>query len=179
MRVIQKIDAVHQTVLSICNSIGSALIFMLMVLIVWDVLGRVLFNIPLKGTPELVANSIIIITFLQIPFVLYKKRHIRSTMIYDQLPVATRHGIDIAVSVVGIVLFSLLITSSWGKFVVSISIGEFEGEGALRVPAAPGRFALIFGSALMILEFAFFIVRVLTGTDAIAEQENLEEGGLS
>lgn len=165
-----KLDTLHRGLLSVANSIGSAWIFVLMAIIVWDVGGRVFFNIPLKGTPELVSNSIIIITFLQIPYVMYKKQHLRSTMLYDTMPRLARDGIDIAASVVGIVLFSWLITSGWDHFVVSVRIGEFEGEGALRVPTAPGRFALIFGSALMIMELAFSIARILLRQNTTKEE---------
>ncbi len=163
MRLFSKLDALHRGFLSVANSIGSAWIFVLMAIIVWDVVGRVIFNAPLKGTPELVSNSIIIITFLQIPYVLHKKQHLRSTMLFDRLPTPARNLIDVAIAIVGIALFLLLITSSWGHFVVAVRIGEFEGEGALRVPTAPGRFALIFGSTLMIMEFAFSILRIVLG----------------
>ncbi len=163
MRIFRKLDAFHQGVLSIANSVGSAWIFVLMTIIVWDVAGRLLFNTPFQGTPELVSNSIIIITFLQIPFVMFKKQHVRSTILYDRFPRPVCNGIDIVIAVVGIILFLLLITSGWDHFVVAVQIGEFEGEGALRVPTAPGRFALIFGSALMILEFIFSVLRTLLG----------------
>jgi len=171
MRAFQKLDSIHQKILSIANSIGSAWIFVLMAIIVWDVGGRVLFNAPLQGTPEIVSNSIIIITFLQIPFVMFKKQHVRSTILYDHLPRVARDGIDIVISTVGIVLFFWLITSGWNHFVVAIQIGEFEGEGALRVPTAPGRFALILGSALMILELAFSILRVFLARGSACEAE--------
>ena len=171
MRIFQRLDSLHQGILSIANSLGSAWIFVLMAIIVWDVGGRVLFNTPLQGTPELVSNSIIIITFLQIPFVMFKKQHVRSTILFDHLPAKLRQAIDIGISLVGIVLFYWLITAGWNHFIVALQIGEFEGEGALRVPAAPGRFALILGSALMIMEFIFSILRIFLSpqTDDDAE----------
>ncbi len=161
MRFYQKLAAIHQVILSVANTIGSAWIFVLMGIIVWDVAGRVFFNQPLQGTPELVSNSIITITFLQIPFVMYKKQHVRSTVLYSRFPESVQQMIDIVISIVGIVLFYWLITSGWKHFIVALEIGEFEGEGALRVPTAPARFALILGSALMILELGFTILRIV------------------
>lgn len=165
MKIFVTLDRLHKGVLSISNSIGTAWIFILMAIIVCDIAGRTILDFPLQGTPEIVSNSIIIITFLQIPFVMHKKQHVRSTVLFDRFPKLIRDGIDIAISVVGIVLFFWLITSGWNHFVVALEIGEFEGEGALRVPTAPGRFALIFGSALMISEFTFAILRKFFASD--------------
>ena len=39
------------------------------------------------------------------------------------------------------------------------AVGEYEGEGALRVPTAPIRTIIMFGSVIMILQF----VRIIFG----------------
>lgn len=135
------------------NGIASAWIFVLMALIAIDVFGRVFLNAPFKGTPELISNSIIIITFLELPYVLMKGGHVRSTMIYDKLGSKGQDIIDILASVVGIIVFVLLIKSSMNDFVNALLIGEFEGEGALRVPTSPARFILLLGSVFMIVEY--------------------------
>jgi len=48
------------------NSVGTAWIFALMVLINVDVLARYLFNAPIQGVAEVVELSIVGIVFLQI-----------------------------------------------------------------------------------------------------------------
>src|SRR3712207_9106708 len=45
--------------------LASFLAFLLTFVVVADVAGRVMFNSPLKGTPELVSSSIVIICYLQ------------------------------------------------------------------------------------------------------------------
>jgi TRAP-type C4-dicarboxylate transport system permease small subunit len=52
--------------LLLLNSIGTIWIFLLMVVIVTDVIGRTVFTRPLPGVPELVSLSIVGIVFLQI-----------------------------------------------------------------------------------------------------------------
>ena len=47
---------------------AAILAFMLCFLVVADVSGRVLFNSPIKGTPEIISLSIVIICFLQCGF---------------------------------------------------------------------------------------------------------------
>ena len=48
--------------------LAAFLAFVLCFLVVADVLGRVLFNSPVKGTPEIVSTSIVVICFLQAGF---------------------------------------------------------------------------------------------------------------
>src|SRR5256885_16087680 len=55
-----------ESLLPVLNSIGTAWIFVLMVVINIDVIGRTLFTKPLPGVPELVRLSIVAIVFLQI-----------------------------------------------------------------------------------------------------------------
>jgi TRAP-type C4-dicarboxylate transport system permease small subunit len=137
------------------DGIASAWIFVLMMLIAIDVFGRVFFNMPFKGTPELISNSIIIITFLELPYVLMKDRHVRSTMMYDKLGPAGKDVIDLLASLVGMLVFILLIKSSLNDFIKAVKIGEFEGEGALRVPTSPARFIMIAGSVFMVLQYLY------------------------
>ena len=48
-----------ETVISVMNSIGTAWVFVLLVIINLDIGGRALFNHPLRGVPEIVALSIV------------------------------------------------------------------------------------------------------------------------
>ena len=174
--IFRKLDSIHNKILAVFNGVGSFWIFILMAVIVVDVLGRVCIGKPLQGTPEIVSNSIIAITFLQIPYVMLKKQHVRSTIFYDKLSSKGKDYLDIAVSLLGIALFIMLIISSWDHFITAIKIGEFEGEGALRVPTAPTRFILILGSFFMILEYIMNIFRILTHNKSIEKED--EEASL-
>ena len=55
-----------ETLLSGLNSIGTLWIFLLMVVISIDVIGRTAFNAPLPGVLELVRLSIVGIVFIQL-----------------------------------------------------------------------------------------------------------------
>ena len=136
------------------HGISSSWLFFLMMLITVDVLSRLFFNKPLRGTPELVRFSLVIIAFLQLPYVLWKDTHVRSTVFYDKVGPMGKDIIDILAAVIGIVVFVMLIRSSINPFLQSIRVGEFEGEGALRIPATPARAFLIAGSGFMVLQLA-------------------------
>lgn len=147
----------YSKLLSACNAIGSLWIFVLMLVIIVDVGGRIFFNHPMQGTPEIVANSIIAIAFLQIGYVLMIGKHVRSTVFYDRFPEKVREIFDIIACILGIILFIFLVKTSFHEFVHAFTTGEFEGEGALRVPTSPARFAIFFGSALMLGQYFFNI----------------------
>ena len=62
----------------------------LAVLIFADVTGRGLFNRPIPGTKELLQNSIVAITFLQLPLAIYSGSMLRTSIFADAIPPAGR-----------------------------------------------------------------------------------------
>lgn len=152
-------------VCSALNQIGSYWVIGLMLIIVVDVLGRVFFNSPLRGTPEIVKNSIVGIAFFQIAFALLKQRHVRATIVYNRVSPRAASFIDIFSYLLGLILFIGVIVSSWRVTGVAFSLLEYEGEGALRVPTYPVRAIVILGSflvALQCLRLLIIKVRSLT-----------------
>jgi TRAP-type mannitol/chloroaromatic compound transport system permease small subunit len=172
------IDKKKTKLLEIMNTVACFWIFVLMIIITIDVFGRVLFNSPFKGTPELVSNSILAITFLEIPYVLYRGNHVRSTMLIGRMKRTPKYIFELIALIIGVIMMVFLIQSSWPDFIKAIQIGEYEGEGALRVPTYPTRGIIIFGSLLMVVEYIFLIVkRVLIHKGKIGEENIQEEGG--
>jgi len=172
-----KLDKGKIKVLEILNAIACFWILILMILIAVDVFGRVLFNMPFKGTPELVSNSIIAIAFLEIPFVLHRGDHVRSTILLDKIKPGLRTVMELIAIIIGIVMFVLLIKSSWPDFIKALKVGEFEGEGALRVPTTPARAAIIIGSFLMIVEYIFLFVKKVLKSKGKSEENDIDKGG--
>ena len=108
-------------------------------LIFADVVGRVAFNSPVPGTKELIQNSVVAITFLQIPLAIYSGSMLRTSIFADALPAFGRKLLRTFCSLLGLALFLGLIWSTWPSFWDAYRIGEYEGEGALRVPTWPVR----------------------------------------
>ena len=130
---------------------AAAITFLLGFLVVADVGGRVLFNSPVKGTPEIVSMSIVIVCFL------IGAQAVRSgSMISTDVVVHMfgKPGHDFAAllsGVLGTAFFGLIVWGSFEPALHSWTSSEFEGEGALRVPVWPARFVVMFGSALITL----------------------------
>lgn len=170
------VERVFDKIVATLNMAGSIYIFILMLVIVRDVLGRVLLGNALVGTPEIVANSLVAILFLQTTYVLRQGRHVRATILVDILPHKVRSVLDIITSLLGIVLFVFIIYSGWDLFVKAVEIGEYEGEGGFHFYTAPVRFMVLFGSALMSIQFLFIIRQQIK--ELIKHEENITmEGG--
>ena len=67
------------------NSVGTVLIFAMMLLINADVFARFLFNAPIDGVTELVELSIVAIVFLQLADAVRAGRLTRSDGLYSRL----------------------------------------------------------------------------------------------
>ncbi len=153
MTILRKMDKLLERFLSIMDGVASISIFGIMILITADVLSRLLLNKPFEGTAEIVSSIIIIVCFLEIPYVAVKGAHVRTTMLYDKMGRKGKLVIDILAALTGIIVYAFIIRASWGNLLHAIEIGEAEIAGSFRVTTVPGRFAIIFGSVLMILEF--------------------------
>jgi TRAP-type C4-dicarboxylate transport system permease small subunit len=120
-------------------------------LIFGDVMGRSLLSRPIPGTKEIIQNSVVAITFLQLPLAIYSGSMLRTSIFADAVPLFLRRLFRTFGALLGLVLFIGLIWSTWPSFVDAYRIGEYEGEGALRVPTWPVR-----GTVLVMSFFGFW-----------------------
>ncbi len=111
----------------------------LAILIFLDVAGRGILSSPIPGTKEIIQNSVVAITFLQLPLAIYTGSMLRTTIFADAVPFQVRRLLRTLCSILGILLFVGLVLSTYEPAYDAWRIGEYEGEGALRVPTWPVR----------------------------------------
>lgn len=174
MRILRKMDKLLERFLGIMDGLAAISVFAIMLLITADVLSRLLLNKPFAGTAEVVSSIIIIVCFLEIPYVAVKGAHVRTTMLYDKVGAKGKHVIDIAAALLGILVYAFIIRASLGNLLNAIAIQEAEIAGSVRITTIPGRFAIIFGSGLMILEF---VNQVIKFSYELCTGKNFMEGG--
>lgn len=150
---------------SFMNSLATVWAFLLAVVILVDVVGRSFFGQPLQGTKEIVANSIVAIVFLQFPLAVRDGAFLRTTLLYDAFSKFTRKLVDVAGYVIGLALFGAMAYGGWPDMMIGWEIGEFEGEGAFRVPVYPIRTIIVVLSGLCAFGFALLVVATLLGVD--------------
>lgn len=127
--------------------------FILTFVILADIIGRFVFNNPLNGVREIVANSIVIIVFLQAGYAIRSRSMLSADFLVNLFPPWLKR-ITLAFGyLLGVAFFALIIWGGWRFAIDSWVGGEFEGEGALRVPSWPTRFIILIGSALAIFNY--------------------------
>ena len=140
-----------------CHVVSVFWVLVLAIIIFIDVSGRFLFAIPLLGAPEIIKNSVVSITFLQLPLAIYRGGMIRTTLVYDRVSPDRQLYLRSLANILGFLFFLLTALSSWGPAIEAWQISEYEGEGALRVPTYPVRFLVAATAAFTALVYGYLL----------------------
>jgi TRAP-type C4-dicarboxylate transport system permease small subunit len=138
--------------------VAATLAFLLSFLVVADVAGRVVFNSPVKGTPEIVSFSIVIILWLQAAYAIRSGGMIWVDAVHALLPYRAQRACDVLGALLGITFFGLVCWGSIDPALHAWGSNEFEGEGALRVPVWPARFLVVLGSFLAAFNYVLIAI---------------------
>jgi TRAP-type mannitol/chloroaromatic compound transport system permease small subunit len=152
-----------ESVISVMNSIGTAWVFVLLVIINLDIGGRVFFNSPLRGVPEIVAMSIVACVFLQIAHTLKVGRLTRSDILLNalqrRLP-KVRQFCEGIYHLVGACLLIILFSASIPLFTRAWQINEYVGaEGDFMAPVWPVKLIILIGCVAGSLQFLLMAAR--------------------
>lgn len=158
--MIKKIDSFMNWLASTSSYIGAIGIFIIMLVICFDVIGRIFFNNPIIGTPEIAQNSLAAIAFLMLPWATHLGQHVRSTMIKSRLPKKAAFCAEIGAYFVGTLLFLGIIISAWEPMLWATKIKDFQGEG-FRVPIYPVWWVIVFGSTLSCYQCITKIIKAI------------------
>lgn len=152
-----------KSVISVMNSIGTAWVFVLLVIINLDIGGRLLFNSPLRGVPEIVAMSIVACVFLQIAHTLKVGRLTRSEILLNtlqrRLP-KLRQFCEGIHHLIGACLLAVLFGASLPLFTRAWEINEYVGaEGDFMAPTWPVKLVILIGCVAGSLQFLILAIR--------------------
>ena len=159
-KVIRLARAIH--VISACWILGLAMLILI------DVVGRTFFATPLLGTTEIVKNSVVAVTFLQLPLAIYSGSMLRTTIFVDVVGPTIRKLLRTLASLLGALFFAIVVYSAWEHMIDAWRIGEYEGEGALRVPTYPVRTLMIVTSVFA--SAAYLMMIYFDWTDQLVEE---------
>lgn len=129
--------------------------FVLAFYVLLDVVLRSL-GITFKGTHEVIKNSIVMIAFMQIAYCVHSRSMLRADFVLNAIskgsPFAAR-VVDFIGYLLGAGFFLILLLGTIDPAIHAIKTGEFEGEGALRVPTWPARVVVLATSGLLIINY--------------------------
>ena len=132
-------------------------------IILIDVLGRYFFNSPFLGAVEVIKNSVVSITFLQLPLAIFTGGMLRTTLLYGAVGPTFQKMLRLLTAVLGFLFFAGVAYSSWSPFLEALAINEYEGEGALRVPTYPVRLLVVLTSIFAAFVYIYLAVLDWTG----------------
>lgn len=140
----------------------------LALLVFADVTGRGLFGQPVPGTKEILQNSVVTIAFLQFPLAVYSGSMLRTPILLEALPPRGRKLLRAFGGLLGFAVLASLVWATWPSFVQAYQIGEYEGEGSLRVATWPvrGVIAVMGGFAA----FAYLVMIYLDFRDVLLDE---------
>ena len=127
--------------------------FALSLLVMANIIGRSVFDSPIYGTAEIVAASIVIIVYLQAGYAIRSRSMLKADFLVNRLPDMVQRVLLAIGYLLGAAFFVMIITGGWEESILSYVEGEFEGEGALRVPSWPARWTVLIGSALATINY--------------------------
>lgn len=139
--------------------VAAALLLFVAVLIAFDVVMRFVFNRPVIGIAEIVANGIVIIAFLQLSYAVRIGSMLRSELLVNRLGVRGKAVLEGIVSALGALLFGLIAWASVSPMMKAISTLEFEGHASFQVPVWPVKVIIVSCATLAVLNYLILVVK--------------------
>jgi len=147
----------YDSVTSVMNSIGTAWVFVLLVIINLDIGGRAIFNHPIRGVPEIVALSIVACVFLQVAHTLKVGRLTRSEILLNWLAKkkpGVGHFLNGIYHVIGAVLMIIMFNASLPLFKKAWRLDVYVGaEGDFMAPVWPVKLIILIGCIAAAIQF--------------------------
>lgn len=136
---------------------AAAWTFGLSFLVMANIIGRTYFDFPIYGTAEIVAASIVIVVFLQAGYAIRSRSMLKADFLVEHLPDKVQRTLLAIGYLLGAAFFLMIITGGWEESIASYVDGEYEGEGALRVPSWPARWTVLIGSGIAMMNYLVMI----------------------
>ena len=137
------IDRFFDSMTRVSGTVAAFWAMLLAFVIAVDIIARTVLNAPMIGVIELVANCIVSIVFLQMPYAIYRSAHLRTTVIYQNTPEIIRRLIDVISFALGIMFFIGVAWGGWDDMIIGWEVDEREGEGSIGIPVAPVRTLIV------------------------------------
>ena len=133
--------------------VAAAGAFGLAFLVMANIVGRYVFDLPVEGTAEIVAASIVIIVFLQAGYAIRSRSMLKADFLVTHLPDKVQRALLAVGYLLGAAFFLMIITGGWEESILSYVEGEYEGEGARQVASWPARWTVLIGSGVAMINY--------------------------
>ena len=94
-----------------------------------------------------------IVVFLQAGYAIRSGSMLKADFLVEHLPDKVQRTLLAIGYFLGAAFFLMIITGGWEESIASYVEGEYEGEGALRVPSWPARWTVLIGSGIAMMNY--------------------------
>ena len=136
----------------ILTAVSWIVAMMITVLIVIDVGGRFLFNMPLPAAWEMSEVAMPWIVFFPFAFTLTLDAHVKVSLIKDRVPPSAKWIFNILTNTISFAFLSMITYFAWVRFWESFMMNE-EILAAIKIPWWLGKFAMPIGIGLFALRY--------------------------
>ena len=129
------------------NLVAALAIFALMLLGVWQVLGRTLFNAPVRGYIDFVELAMATFAFLGIAYCQRLGGHVRMEMLLKPMRGRLLWSTEIFGTLVALAVVAVLIWYGWGHFLRAYQLGDSTID--TQLPVWPSKLAVPIAFSLL------------------------------
>src|SRR5690606_26752542 len=155
--------------------VGAAVLIARALLIICEVTGRRFGNRHVAGTAEVAGVGLVLLTYLQTPYVIRRRKLLRVTFFIDRIPAGLRSQLNGLAYLFGGAFFIGMTLVSWQPAVTSWIGNEFYGTDAFRVPTWPLRFGSLILWIISGLVCLGFVVEGIRGRMTRKEDDVIPE----
>lgn len=122
--------------------LAAALLMTMMALTVCDVLGRYLFNAPVRGATEVTELLLAAVIFIGLPAVTLDREHITVDLLTERLSSSLKGLLQALMAVISAGVLGVI---AWRLWLVAAQVGSYNGTTpSLKIPLAPlGQFMAV------------------------------------
>jgi TRAP-type mannitol/chloroaromatic compound transport system permease small subunit len=145
----------------LCGGLAAALVFILVVLMLYDVFMRYVFNAPTLWGFEVSTWTMGAAFILSIGYALATDAHVRVDLLYSRIPRRVLTVVDLIFLPVLLLIVAWLTWGLWGYFFDAYRTGEKSGGSAWNPKVWPFRLILLIGFAAFTLQIVASILKAI------------------
>jgi len=157
MNVLKSVIRIFERIEGSFAFIAVLLIIFTMCIVTADVIGRYIFNSPIKWSVELAENSIVWFTMLSAAWILRKERHVSVGVLTDRLNDRQRAFFKVIMSIIAAVSCAIIVVYGIKLVVGAYTAGDAQ-ISILELPLWPLYSIIPLCNAMLVVRFIIRIV---------------------
>jgi TRAP-type C4-dicarboxylate transport system permease small subunit len=163
--IMQTLGTIIRLIDTVCAIIAEGLVFLLMLLVTAEIIGRRVLGSPIPGQVEAATLSLVLILYLGVAYTQLEGGHIRVELLVSRVMGHKRELIDILTLLLSLFVSVLMLWSTAKQARISVLGKEFV-SGIISFPVWPGRCAVAFGFAILsitlVIQICSHLIAVLS-----------------